>query len=406
MTPEEYREWVLAQLAPLTPQLVSLADALGLLMCSDVASSINLPSFDNSAMDGYAVRVGEVAAASETSPLTLPVVAQNGAAGGWPAPLEVGRAAKVMTGAPIPAGADAVVPYEWTDSGAEQVEIRQAPTVGQHVRYTAEDVTVGDQVVARGTVLTARHLALLASVGVAHVTVQPRPRVLVVSTGSELREPGTELAPGMIYDSNSIMLASLLSELGAIPTRVGFVADDPDEFLTALGQQLKDVDLVVTSGGVSMGDFDVVKAALRSRGVTFTRVDMQPGKPQGFGFVDDVPILTLPGNPVSSFVSFEVFVRPVVRCLLGLPPELRAPRLARLAKQISSPMGKVQYLRARLVQRDGEWWATQVGGPGSHLLARLAESNALLIVPAETATLTAGDLVPVLAIDEEHAWVS
>jgi molybdopterin molybdotransferase len=296
------------------------------------------------------------------------------------------------------------VPYEWTDRGVAQVRITQAPSAGQHIRPRGDDVEEGDLLIEHGTVLGPRHLGLLASVGRATVRCRPRPRVVVISTGSELREPGSPLGHDSIYDGNSYLLAAAARTAGAIAYRVGIVPDDPRTFTDALSDQLVRADLVVTSGGVSQGDFDVVKEALGRLGtVWFGGVAMQPGKPQGFGTVgdDDTPIFTLPGNPVSAYVSFETFVLPAIRRMMGKLPYSRPLGRARLTHGLSSPEGKQQMVRGAYDVDRGGAFVSPVGGHGSHLIGDLATSNALVVVPPEVTALSAGDMVQVLRLDEE-----
>jgi molybdopterin molybdotransferase len=401
---DEHLARILDSIEPLPDFPQPLMETLGLSAAEDVVSSIALPSFDNSAMDGYAVRAADVATASEESPVHLPVVGEIGAGQARLLALSPGTAAKIMTGAPVPEGADAVVPYEWTDRGVAQVRITQPATAGAHVRRAGEDVSEGDLLVEAGTVLGPRHLGLLASVGRATVRSRPRPRVVVLSTGSELREPGTALGPDSIYDGNSWLLAASARQAGAIAYRVGIVPDEPRAFLSTLNDQLVRADLVVTSGGVSQGDFDVVKEALSPLGsVWFGPVAMQPGKPQGFGVVgeDLVPIFTLPGNPVSAYISFEMFVLPALRKLMGKAPYSRPTTRARLTHGVSSPEGRRQFLRGSFERGRGGPTVSPVGGPGSHLIGGLADSNALIVVPEDTTNLPAGEMVQVLALDEE-----
>ncbi|QZY29587.1 molybdotransferase-like divisome protein Glp [Nocardioides coralli] len=401
---EEHLGRILSFIQPLPDFPQPLMECLGLAAAEDVVSPISLPSFDNSAMDGYAVRHDDVAAASAETPVHLPVVGEIGAGQSRLLALSPGTAAKIMTGAPVPAGADTVVPYEWTDRGIAKVVISQAPEPGQHVRHTGEDVEAGDHLIDAGTVLGPRHLGLLASVGRATVRSRPRPRVVVMSTGSELREPGTELGPATIYDGNSWLLAAAARRAGAVTYRVGIVPDEPRAFLDALGDQLVRADLVVTSGGVSQGDFDVVKEALAPTGdVWFGSVAMQPGKPQGFGLVgeDRVPIFTLPGNPVSSYISFEMFVLPALRKLMGRTPYSRPSTRARLTHGVSSPEGRRQFLRGSYEVGRGGPTVTPVGGPGSHLVGGLADANALVIVPEDVTSVSAGEQVQVLVLDED-----
>jgi molybdopterin molybdotransferase len=402
-TVEEHLERVLSGVRPMTPVAQPLLDTLGLVCAEDVVATISLPSFDNSAMDGYAVRYAEVAAATAERPLTLPVAGEIGAGQATLRSLPPGTVAKIMTGAPIPEGADAVVPYEWTDRGVDHVRIDQAPEPSQHVRPAGDDVSVGDLLVTEGTVLGPRQVGLLANVGRATVLARPRPRVVVLSTGSELRDPGQELGHDSIYDGNSFMLAAAVLQAGAVPHRVGIVPDAPDAFLKTLHDHLDDADLVVTSGGVSQGDFDVVKEALRQQGVWFGPVAMQPGKPQGFGLVgpDDrrVPIVTLPGNSVSSYISFEMFVLPAIRTLMGLTPVSRPLLDARLTKGMTSPEDRRQFMRGEAgVDAQGRY-VEPIGGPGSHLIGALSEANCLIVVPEQVTALDQGDRVQVLMLD-------
>jgi molybdopterin molybdotransferase len=431
---EEHLEDILSTVRPLEPIELQLLDAQGCVLVEDVTVPVSLPPFDNSSMDGYAVRVADVTGASEEFPAVLDVVGDV-AAGREPG-LRVGpgQAARIMTGAPLPPGAETVVPVEWTDGGlgagpatgmrarsqapegaSGQVRVFRPAEAGAHVRRAGSDMKAGDRALTAGTVLGPAQLSLLASVGRATARVRPRPRVVVLSTGSELVPPGEPLKPGQIHDSNSFALTAAAREAGAIAYRVGAVADDAETLRTSVDDQLVRADLLVTSGGVSVGAYDVVKEALSTPGpvfgedgeeeavapgVEFRRVAMQPGKPQGFGLIgpDHTPVLTLPGNPVSSFVSFEVFVRPVIRALMGLPEEqLHRPRVrAELTtdKALSSPRGRRQFLRGRV---DGDR-VTPVGGPGSHLVGALAQANALIVVPEDVTSVEPGSDVEVVLL--------
>ncbi len=384
---------------PAFPQ--PLMECFGLAAAEDVHAAVALPGFDNSSMDGYAVRWQDVNTASEDRPIHLPVVGEIAAGQARLLALPPATAIRIMTGAPIPTGADTVVPYEWTDHGATQVRVFRAPELAQHVRPRGDDVAEGALVIAEGTVLGPRELGLLASVGRATVSARPRPRVVVISTGAELREPGQPLAHDSIYDANSYLLAAAVRAAGAICYRVGIVGDEPKEFLSAVHDQLVRADLVVTSGGVSMGDYDVVKAALAPEGVWFGEVDMQPGRPQGFGLVGDdrIPLFALPGNPVSAYVSFELFVLPALRKLMGIAPYARPTVPGELAEPVTSPAGRVQYRRGLFA--DGR--VTPVGGAGSHLLGGLVASNCLFVVPLEATSLEAGAQVEVLLLDDLYS---
>jgi molybdopterin molybdotransferase len=355
-------------------------------------------------MDGYAVRFEDVRGASPESPVTLPVVGEIGAGQARLMALGPGAAAKIMTGAPVPNGADAVVPYEWTDRGADSVRIERAPSPRQHIRSAGDDVAEGDLLVQQGDILGPRRLGLLASVGRATVLAAPRPRVVILSTGSELREPGGRLGHDSIFDGNSFLLAAAARRAGAIPYRIGIVPDEPAAFLESLDDQLVRADIVVTSGGVSQGDYDVVKAALSPEGVWFGPVAMQPGKPQGYGRVgeDRIPIFTLPGNPVSAYISFQVFVLPALRKLMGKQPYAVPTITARLTKSLSSPAGKRQYRRGEAGTDDRGTYVDLVGGAGSHLVGDLASANCLIVVPEDVTSVEAGETVEVLMLEESR----
>jgi molybdopterin molybdotransferase len=394
-TVEEHQAVVSALLSTPPEESVPLAAAHGRVLARDVVARVALPGFDNSAMDGYAARWAEVATAART-PVRLPVAEDIPAGRSDVVPLAPGTVHRIMTGAPLPPGADVVVPVELTDARTDVVEIRDAPPQGSHLRAAGEDIAAGAIALSAGTPLGAAQLGLAAAVGVTTLPVRRRPRVLVLSTGSELVEPGQPLLPGQIYESNSLLLAAAVEEAGGEARRLLFVPDDVDQFLTTVRAELASADLLLTSGGVSAGAYEVVKDAFRGLGtVEFAKVAMQPGGPQGAGTVDGVPVVTLPGNPVSAFVSFEVFVRPALRRALGhaSPDRLRVP--ARLTGPLRSPAGRRQYLRGRY--EDGR--VSQVGGPGSHLVAHLARANCLVVVPEDVTELPVGAELDVVLIE-------
>jgi molybdopterin molybdotransferase len=408
-TVDEHLRDILDTVSPLSPYDQPLLEALGLPLCEDVVAPIDLPGFDNSAMDGYAVRRADLETATDDDPVRLPVVGESAAGRSQAYALSPGTALKIMTGAPMPTGADSVVPVEWTDAGVASVTIRQAPRVGQHVRRRGEDVQTGTLLLESGQLLGPREIGLLAALGRSQVLARPRPRVVVISTGSELREPGSGLSLDSVYDSNSFSLAAAARGNGAIAYRVGIVSDEPDQFSDVLSDQLVRADLVVTSGGVSKGEYDVVKEVLGKLGtVTFAEVAMQPGKPQGFGTVgeDSTPVFTLPGNPVSAYVSFEVFVVPAIRRMMGRLPYKRPMVRVTLQQAIDSPTGKRQLVRgvfSRSASSRGESVPSVhvVGGHGSHLIGDLAKSNCLIVVPEATTRVEAGSPVDVLVLDRE-----
>ncbi len=403
---EEHLAECLAAVEVLAPVGLAPVDALDCVLAEDVVAEVDLPGFDNSSMDGYAVTLPDVVGATPDHPVTLPVVADIAAGSREPRRISAGTAARIMTGAPLPAGAEAVVPVEWTDRGVVRVEIAQAPRAGQYLRAAGEDVRAGETVLRAGTRLSPRHVALLAAVGRSRVQVRPRPRVVIVSSGSELREPGHRLGYGQIYDANGYGLAAAATELGALARHVGIVADDAREVTAMLEDQLSRADLLITSGGVSAGAYDVVKEVLSQLGtVRFDKVAMQPGMPQGFGTIgpDRTPIFTLPGNPVSALVSFEVFVRPVVRKLWGENQLHRHSVVAEAGQEWRSPEGKRQFVRGRLQRRpEGPPVVTPVGGQGSHLVADLAEANCLAVVPEQVTQVRPGDALRCMLLDRVH----
>jgi molybdopterin molybdotransferase len=406
-TVDEHRAVVAALLAPAAAtEEVAVGEALGRVLAADVVAAVSLPSFDNSAMDGYAVRAAELAGASPGAPVVLPVAADIPAGRTDVPPLEPGTVHRIMTGAPLPAGADAVLPVEQTDGEVVKVSLRAAPRVGDYVRRAGEDVTAGDVVLTAGTVLGPAQVGVAAAVGAAAVPVRRRPVVLVLSTGSELVAPGEPLRPGQIYESNGPMLAAAVTEAGGRAELLRFVPDDVGQFLDRLAERLSGraegdrVDLVLTSGGVSAGAYEVVKDAFTGRGVEFAKVAMQPGGPQGAGRVDalgGVAVVTLPGNPVSSHVSFEVFVRPALRAALGHPRTRRPVRTAVLGERWTSPQGRRQFRRG-VLDPDGVT-VREVGTAGSHMLGALARAEYLVVVPEETTELQVGAEVEILALD-------
>jgi molybdopterin molybdotransferase len=427
---EEHLDDILSSVRPLEPIELQLLDAQGCVLVEDVAVPVSLPPFDNSSMDGYAVRTADVEGATEEFPAVLTVIGDVAAGEGDLPVVERGQAARIMTGAALPPGAEAVVPVEWTDGGlgggpvetmsarsldprgaTGEVRVHRPVEQGQHVRPRGSDVRAGAVALSAGTVLGPPQVGLLAAIGRGTVRVRPRPRVVVVSTGSELIQPGEQLGSGQIYDSNSFVLTAAARDAGAISYRVGAVSDDADTLRAAIEDQLIRADMVVTSGGVSVGAYDVVKEVLSqidggSGSVEFRRLAMQPGKPQGFGLIgpDRTPVLALPGNPVSAYVSFELFVRPAVRALMGRASVRRETARARLESDeaLTSPDGKRQFLRGGyLPPEPGERVGVvrPVGGAGSHLVAALAQANALIDVPEKTTRVTPGEEVTVVPLD-------
>jgi len=397
-TVDEHLAEVLSVVQPLAPLELSLLDAHGCILAEDVVAKGPVPSFDNASMDGYAVRVADLA----TVPVTLPVTGDVAAGPASPVRVQPGLCVRIMTGAVMPAGADAVVPVEWTDGGVAQVRIDRRPDAGAYVRRAGEDVVAGEVVLTDGSHLGSAQVGLAAAVGRSRLLVRPRPRVVVVSTGSELVEPGAPLAAGQIPDSNSIALTAAAVEAGAIAYRVGIVPDDPRRLLATLEDQLVRADVLITSGGVSVGAYDVVKEVLSRIGtVGFHKVAMQPGMPQGFGTIgpESTPVFGLPGNPVSALVSFEAFVRPALRRMLGAQVIERPRVSARTTAELRSPVGKRSFLRVWVEVRDGARVVSPVSGPGSHLIAGMARANALAVVPEDVERVADGSPVEVMLLE-------
>jgi molybdopterin molybdotransferase len=388
----EHQQRIAELVGVLAPATVPLTEARGLVLADPVVASEALPSFDNSAMDGYAVRAADVATATADAPVRLPVAADI-PAGAPLGDLEAGTAHRIMTGAPLPRGADAVVEVEATDGGTDVVTISRGREAGSFVRVAGGDVAPGATVLDAGTVVGPAQVGLLAALGVRAVVVRPRSRVLVCSTGSELTDDPNPGA-GQIRDSNSHMLAAAVEDAGGVAIRRLWVADDVPTFLSTLDAELgAGVDLILTSGGVSAGAYEVVKDALGPRGVEFTKVGMQPGMPQGSGRYGGAAAVCLPGNPVSSLVSFEVFVRPALRASYGHPRPHRTVVRAALTESVSSPPGKRQFRRGRLDRATGtvEPW----GPPGSGFLGSLAGADCLIDLAADVSEVAAGDAVDV-----------
>ncbi len=393
-TVEQHAAVIAGLLSPTPVTPVSLLSTSGLVLGRDLVAPIDLPPFANSAMDGYAVRAIDV----EQLPVTLPVSQDIPAGRSDVSPLQPGTAARIMTGAPMPAGADVIVQVERTDGGTDAVRIDSAPAPGVHVRTPGEDVTEGSVVLPAGTVIGPPQIGVAAALGFAELPVRRPLHVLVLSTGSELVEPGRPLGAGQIYESNAPMLAAGITAVAALATIEHFVADDVAGFRAALARAAEGVDLIVTSGGVAAGAYEVVKDALDGRGLEFAKVAMQPGMPQGAGRYEIspgrfVPIVTLPGNPVSSYVSFEVFLRPAIRAAMGHPDVTRPVFEAPLTAALDSPAGKRQFRRGHLDTVAGT--VAPWGGPGSHLLSWLAGADCMIVVEEDVTHLDAGEQVEV-----------
>lgn len=399
ITVEGHRDRVLALVAPLAPVTLPLADAPGLVSAVDVAAAVALPRFDHAAMDGYAVRAADVAAAAPDAPVVLPVAGVVAAGDAAHPSLAPGTAWRIMTGAPVPAGADAVVPFEWTDRGVDQVSVGQPVPVARHIRRAGEDVREGDVAIAAGTRLAPRHLALLAAVGSTSVAVLPAPRVAVIATGQELAVPHA-LAdhPSHVPDSNTVALVAAAHAAGARVRSFGPVPDDPEQLLARLAEAAEAADLVVTTGGISAGDHDVVKAALREReDFWFGSVAVKPGRPQGVGVVTAgdgrrVPVVCVPGTPVAAYASFRLFAEPAIHALAG---RSRPAARAVLDTPVEVAADRTLVLPATHV---GPGRVAQLAGHVGHSQRLLAAADVLLVVPPGAAALPAGAEVEILPL--------
>ncbi|MGW3798262.1 molybdopterin molybdotransferase MoeA [Dermacoccus nishinomiyaensis] len=402
ITDAEHLARILAAVPRLPARRVALADGgwvgdvLGRALAADVCSGVDLPGFTNSAMDGYALRAGDAADGE------LPVVGDIPAGDTRELTCAPGEAWRIMTGAPVPSGTTTVVPVEQSDGGLERVRFTGEVEDGRHIRRRGEDVRIGDVLLRAGTIIAPQHVAVIASAGVDHIEVAPRPRVVVLSTGDELRPAGEALQHGQIHDSNGPMLAGLVAAVGAELVEVAHVRDDAGEVARVLERAVATADAVITTGGVSAGAYDVVKAALIEAGeVTFDKVAMQPGKPQGFGLLGErgVPVFTLPGNPMSTLVSFWVFVAPALAHMSGRPAPVWRRGVVR-GPGWTCPRGRAQYARVHAVRgADGELAIRANARQGSHHLGELGEANALARVPREARQVETGEMLDVLVLD-------
>ena len=399
---ETYREYVIRALPRPEPMEIGTSDALGLVLADDVTAPEALPAFANSGMDGFAVRAVDVSSASQNEPVELRVIGEVVAGATADQSVGPGEAMRIMTGAPVPPGADAIVPVEVTSGDGGRVAIHRPSDRGQHVRPVGQDVTPGQRLLGSGRRIGPGDIALLIASGVTRVPCYPRPRVSVISTGDELVGADQEPTNGQIRDSNGPMLAALVRQAGGVPYIGGPARDDRRSLVDALESNLGHVDVMVLTGGVSAGVRDLVADVVAHLGEAARfKVAMQPGMPQVVGRIDDVPVFGLPGNPVSAFVSFETFVRPALRVLQGRRDLLRPAVTAVLGADVTSPPHKRSYLRVRLTRDGAQWVASPTGPQGSHMISSIAAADGLAEVPEGTTALAAGDRVTVhLLVDQ------
>lgn len=396
---EQARHEILSHVRALEPEPVRLLDALGRTLAEDITAGEDIPPFDNSAMDGYAVRAADVAQAAPDTPVALEIIASLAAGEAACEAVRAQTAIRIMTGAPLPPGADAVVPFEQTDEGSGEsshVRIMRSVRPGANVRQAAEDVRRGEVVLQRGTLLRPAEIGLLASLGRPWVQVTRRPRVAVIATGDELVDIDQPLGPGQIRNSNGYANAAQVSKYGGEPLLLPIARDTVAAITASVEESIaRGADLFLTSGGVSMGDYDLVKRVLHSLGqIDFWQVRMQPGKPMAFGHIGGIPLIGLPGNPVSAMVVFEQFARPAILKMQGRRA-LRKPEVeATLLDDAKAYADRVRFLRAIVTQDVGGHWTARLTGPqGSGILSSMVRANSLAIIPKQEGKVRAGTRV-------------
>lgn len=397
---DDYRTSIIELLGNAPIATLPLDECAGLVLAEEVRARVPLPPFTNSAMDGYAVRHSDITKATKENPIQLPVT-EDIPAGRTDIPyLAPGTAHRIMTGAPLPTGADSVVMVEKTDGGTENVLIYEPVAAGAYLRHPGEDVALGTIALTENSVLGPAHLGLAAAIGLDRLRVRKPLRILVVSTGTELISPPSPLEPGQIYESNSIMLVAALKRLGCSVEVIRGIHDEASEFHSMVEPKLAKFDLVITSGGVSAGAYEVVKDGLAEQDVAFVKVAMQPGGPQGYGKWQGTPVITLPGNPVSVLVSFEAFLRPALLTCLGYKEVHRQMVRARLTEALVSPREKRQFRRGCYQPGNGRasGQVSPQGGPGSHLLAAFTQANCLIVIDETTTELRENEEVDVLLL--------
>ncbi len=378
------------------PIELRLADALGLVLAEAETSQVSLPAFPNAAMDGYAIVAEDIAGASVDAPRHIEVVGEVLAGEADLPAVSPGRCVRIMTGAPVPPGADAVVPVETTSGDGSVIGFHRPVEVGQHIRGPGEDLRPGQSLVAAGRRVGPADVALLAAAGITRVRCIPPPRVVILSSGDELVPANHEPGPGQIRDVNGPMLAAMVRAAGAVPFSAGIVRDDRKALMYAFDTNLGHADLFICTGGASAGTRDLIPDVIGALGeVASTKVAMKPGMPQIRGRIAGVPVIGLPGNPVSTFVSFEVFARPAIRALQGRRDVQRPTVSARAAEPLRAPPAKRGYARVKLAREEGGWLATPTGNQGSHVISSLAAADGLAVVPEDVTEIPEGGQVRV-----------
>jgi molybdopterin molybdotransferase len=408
---DEALEHILKYFKPLEPEEVEILEALDRVLAEDVYSDMDIPPFANSAMDGYAVRAADTAGASRGNPVTLRVVADVAAGYTTEARVEPGTTIRIMTGAPLPEGADTVIRVEDTSDWARpreergrepstEVRVYHAAEPGEHVRPAGEDIRRGELVLPRGTIIRSQEIGVLASLGKSTISVIRRPRVAILATGDELLTIDEPVTPGKIRNSNEYSNAALVRRYGGIPVRLGIARDNMEDLTAKVHEGLaQKVDLFLTSAGVSVGDYDVVKDVLNTEGeMRFWQVRMKPGKPLAFGLIRGVPLIGLPGNPVSTMVSFEQFARPAMLVMEG-KTRLAKPTVEAILEEDVPNSGRRHFVRVMVEKRGGQYYARTTGGQGSGVLTSMVKANGLAVIPEDIRLVKAGESVTVQMLD-------
>ena len=397
---DEAREIILSKIKTKGVEKVSLNDALGRILAEDIIARRNNPPMDNSAMDGYAVIAADIQSASPDNPVKLKVVDNIPAGSVAQVTLKNNQAIRIMTGAPIPPGADAVLMQEDTDKNGSGILAKDKAEVGENIRLAGEDVEAGDVVIQKGAAITPSQIGMMAVVGRSSIYVSQRPTVAILSTGDEIMELDEIPEGPCIYNSNGYMLAAQIRSAGGIPCYLGVARDDEKDLMEKFDWALK-CDIVVSSGGVSVGDYDLVKATLEKMGneMVFWKVAMKPGKPLAFGKIGEIPVFGLPGNPVSSFVSFEQFARPAIKKMMGAKEVLHRTVQAKLTRTIHKKTGRLHFMSAVVSWDEGEHTVTPAQEQGSGVLKSTVNANGLLVFPLEKDELKSGEQVTVQLLD-------
>lgn len=398
----EARSKMLEGIKPLPSEKCPLTDLLGRVLAHDVTASFDIPPKDNSAMDGFAVIAADIANATEQNPITLHVIEDVPAGRVATKALKPGQAIRIMTGAQVPQGADAVVPVELTSKGIQNIEVRilKAVKQGANVRRQGEDVKAGQLLIPKGTRLRPQEVGLIASLGLTDVLVYKQPVVGVLSSGNEIADPGQPLKPGQIYDANRFSVAGQVNEAGAKVNDYGIVPDDLNSIKNALNKASQECDVIITSGGVSVGDYDLMKQALSELGsMNFWQVKQKPGKPLAFGHINGKPVIGLPGNPVSSMVVCDQYVLPLLLKMQGCRDILKKSISAVCDQDIRKQPGRTEFLRAKVEWREGAYHAMLTGPQGSGILTSMVQADGLMILPEECGGVKRGDMVNVELFD-------